>query len=110
MVGKRGGRPAGVGGMAGGAIGRKAEGCVVGVDGLVVIGGMAGYAGIGRALKPAGMTPGAIRDIVSFCQREKIMGGLIGEPFKAIDMMALTAIGRKPGTRMVGAGSGRIIR
>lgn len=57
----------------------------------------------------AGMTFGAIRNFVSFGQREKIVVYLIGFPVETVCVMAVCAIGGKTDTLVIGTGGSRII-
>ncbi len=77
VVGKAGRHPVGRRGMAGCAIGGKAQGLMVGVGGLVEIGGMAGNAPGRRALVSVGMTGQTFHGRMRAGQRE--LGGIVVE-------------------------------
>ena len=94
MVGKGGGQPGGGGGMASCAISRKSKVIVVGVVALVVINGVATYAGSWRALVAGsvaflatgiGMGAGEGESRAVVVENEVgIAGGVAGEASRAV--------------------------
>ena len=56
-----------------------------------------------------GMAFGAICNVVSFGQREKVVIYLVGRPAETVHIMAIRTIGGKTDALVVWAGSGRII-
>ena len=100
-------RPADISGMAGCAVRRKISGLVVRVFRRLKIGLVASET-IGRRIckitcRMAGRT---IIYFVTFGQWEKAMVNDLRVPAQIIDVVALRAVGRKPGRRMVGVGRG----
>lgn len=105
VLGKLSRHPIGIGGMTGGAIIAKACTHVIGIEGALEIGLVAGRAVIGGIGKvAAGMTTRAILYLVAFRQWEKVVIDLIGMPVRRMQVVAFEAILRKPRLGMVGVG------